>query len=85
MKNLNDKWAEEIRESIHNDVARMSPQEFDERTIAMARDIILPLIDKVSDPEWFKKNKNIDIVGLAVLRDGQPDMRRINRWYPELV
>ena len=68
------RWAEEIRQSIHEDVQRWLSHEPNSKRAAMARDIVLPLIDKIQDATWFIKNENFDIQNYAKLQDGKPDL-----------
>ena len=53
------------------------------RAIA-ARDVFLPMIEKMDD-DWLMGNWDIDIYRIAVLENGIPSMRRVNRFYPELL
>lgn len=89
MKNLNNKYAELIRESIHTDVEHMVAEDIKyndkiwPRTV-MARDIILPILDNIEDPQWFIKNKGFDITRFNKLTNGVPDLTKLQREYPEL-
>ena len=53
------------------------------RAIA-ARDVFLPMIERMDD-EWLQKNWDIGIYQIAILENGEPSMKRVNRLYPELL
>lgn len=78
----------EIIEGIKRDIVSFnSDANIDNLTskrAIVARDIILPLIEKMDD-EWLLKNWDIDIMAISVLDNGAPSMKRVTRLYPELL
>jgi predicted DNA-binding protein len=59
-------------------------EQLGETKAKMAREIILPLIEKMDD-FWLEKHWDLQIGRITILTDGQPDMKRVKRIYPELL
>ena len=53
------------------------------RAIA-ARDIVLPMVERMSDA-WLSRHEDLDIMEITLLEGGQPSMKRVQRYYPELL
>lgn len=74
-------WAAGIRNRMYADIDRMADQP---KKQAMLRDCVLPLIAKMP-PEWFIANKDEDITSMAMLKNGEPCLGRVERMHPELI
>jgi len=81
---------QEIIESLKLDIARWDDAAEGDitklqsnRAIA-ARDIFLPMIEKMDD-DWLQANRDISIMTISTLANGEPSMRIVKRLYPELL